>query len=166
MRNDTSGIMRTSLLCIFFLAASAAGAQADILHFATVLSGKNEQVPNNVAATGTAAVTLNTATKMISYRFDYAGLTAPPVVLHFHGLRTPNGGPPEVIVIRLDHPPSPVTGSKLLNDRQVQQLEHGDWYANIHTRKYPDGEIRGWLVPASADGVPQSRNFGRPPAYK
>lgn len=154
--------MRTLIISTCLLIAGCATANAAILHFGTVLSGKNEQVPNSVTATGTAAVTLNTDTKMMSYRIDYAGLTAPPVVMHFHGLRTPNGGPPEVIVIRRDHPPSPVTGSQLLNDRQIAQLKHGDWYANIHTRRFPDGEIRGWMVPASDAGVPQGYDFGRP----
>lgn len=154
--------MRALILSTGLLLAGCTAADAAILHFATILSGKNEQVPNDVSATGTASVTLNTDTRMMSYRIDYAGLTAPPVVMHFHGLRTPNNGPPEVIVIRLDHPPSPVTGTQQLNERQVTQLEHGDWYANIHTRKFPDGEIRGWLVPASDKGVPQGHYFGRP----
>lgn len=154
--------MRALILSVGLLIAGCAAANAAILHFATVLSGKNEQVPNTVNATGTAAVTLNTDTKMMSYRIEYAGLSAPPVVMHFHGLRPTASKPPEVIMIRLDHPPSPVTGTQLLNDRQVAQLEHGDWYANIHTRRFPDGEIRGWLVPASDAGVPQSHYFGRP----
>jgi hypothetical protein len=41
-----------------------------------------------------------------------------------------------------------VTGTVRLNDRQIAELEHGDWYANVHTEKYPDGEIRGWLTAA------------------
>lgn len=154
--------MRAAILSVGLFIAGCADANATILHFATVLSGKNEQVPNSGSAAGTAAVTLNTDTRMMSYRIEYAGLSAPPVVMHFHGLRPTAKTPPEVITIRLDHPPSPVTGSQLLNDRQITQLEHGDWYANIHTRKYPDGEIRGWLVPASDTGVPQSHYFGRP----
>jgi hypothetical protein len=52
---------------------------------------------------------------------------------------------PEVIVMHV-RPASPVTGSVHLTDQQILELKHGDWYANVHTEKYPDGEIRGWLV--------------------
>lgn len=157
--------MRTVCLSLALLLACAGGAAAETLHFATVLSGKNEKVPNNVPATGTASVTLDTVTKTATYRIEFTGLSGPVKILHIHGLRPPSGGAPEVIMMRMDHPTSPVTGTVSFTDAQIAQLKHGDLYVNVHSDKYPDGEIRGWLVPASDKNVPLTQNFGRPAAY-
>jgi hypothetical protein len=118
---------------------------ADVLHFHTVLSGSKEKVPNDTAATGQASVELDTATQIASYRIEFTGLSSPTTKVHFHGLKLPGMTAPEVIVMHV-RPASPVTGSVHLTDQQILELKHGDWYANVHTEKYPDGEIRGWLV--------------------
>jgi len=39
-------------------------------------------------------------------------------------------------------------GSVDLTDEQIKQLEAGDWYLNLHTAKFPDGEIRGQVEKA------------------
>ena len=38
---------------------------------------------------------------------------------------------------------SPLTGTATLNDGQIGDLRAGLWYINVHTAKYPGGEIRG-----------------------
>lgn len=154
--------MRATCLFLALLLADARGAAAETLHFATVLSGKNEKVPNNVPATGIANVALDTATKLVTYRILFSGLTGPTKMVHIHGLRPASGGAPEVIMMRMDHPTSPVTGSVPFTDAQIAQLKHGDLYVNVHSDKYPDGEIRGWLVPASDQNVPLTQHFNRP----
>ena len=156
--------MRVAYIFLALLLANANGAAAETLHFATVLSGKNEKVPNNVAATGTANVTLDTTTKLVNYRILFSELSGPTKMVHIHGLRPPSGGAPEVIMMRMDHPVSPVTGAVLFTDAQIAQLRHGDLYVNVHSDKYPDGEIRGWLVPASDQNVPLTQNFDRSPS--
>lgn len=128
------------------LCLMAGAAHAETLHFSAVLSGTKEKVPNHVTASGTAQVALDTKTNMVSYRIDYKGINGPPTMVHFHGPKLPGMRAPEVIVMRMDHPPSPVTGALHITDAQVQELKKGQWYANVHTAKYPDGEIRGWLT--------------------
>ena len=43
---------------------------------------------------------------------------------------------------------SPMKGSATLTDDQSKALTGGKMYINVHTAKYPDGEIRGQLAPA------------------
>jgi hypothetical protein len=45
-------------------------------------------------------------------------------------------------------PVSPVHGTVTLTAAQITQLEAGDWYANVHSKKFPKGEIRGQVVTA------------------
>jgi hypothetical protein len=41
---------------------------------------------------------------------------------------------------------SPLVGTASLNDGQIGDLRAGLWYINVHTAKYPAGEIRGQVV--------------------
>ncbi len=43
-----------------------------------------------------------------------------------------------------------ITGEATLTDEQAADLRVGKWYLNIHTARYPDGELRGQL-PAYAE---------------
>ena len=136
----------TALLALTVIFGSPC-AFADVLSFHTVLSGTKEKVPNDTAASGQAWVKLDTATQIATYRIEFTGLSSPTTKVHFHGLKLPGMTAPEVIMMHLGAA-SPVTGSMHLTDQQILELKHGDWYANVHTEKYPDGEIRGWLVAA------------------
>jgi hypothetical protein len=134
----------TALLALTVIFGSPC-AFADVLSFHTVLSGTKEKVPNDTAATGQASVELDTASQIATYRIEFTGLSSPTTKVHFHGLKMPGMTAPEVIMMHV-HATSPVTGSVHLTNQQILELKHGDWYANVHTEKYPDGEIRGWLV--------------------
>ena len=147
------------LIAAIIALAPAAPAQADVLWFHAQLQGSKEKIPNSVPATGHATVELDTAAKTVRYRVVFSGLSAPVTLLHyqgpvlpdimFHGPRLPGARAPELIFM-IDHPVSPVTGVERVNDRQIAELKAGQWYVNIHTPRYPAGEIRGWLYPGAA----------------
>jgi hypothetical protein len=50
-----------------------------------------------------------------------------------------------VLITQLD---SPMKGSATLTEDQAQALTGGNMYVNVHAAKYPDGEIRGQVLPA------------------
>jgi CHRD domain len=139
--------MRTAICVLAIsLASFITSARAETLHFHTILSGSKEKVPNTVSATGTASVALDTVTKIATYRIEFSGLTGPTKMVHFHGPKLPGMKAPEVIVMRMGEVSSPVTGTAAVTDAQIAELKAGQWYANVHSYKYPDGEIRGWLT--------------------
>jgi hypothetical protein len=136
--------------------APVSRAQADVLWFHARLQGSKEKIPNSVPATGHATVELDTVAKTVRYRVVFSGLSAPVSLLHyhgpilpdimFHGPKLPGMRAPELIFM-IDHPVSPVTGIEHVNDRQIAELKAYQWYVNIHTPRYPAGEIRGWFEP-------------------
>jgi hypothetical protein len=41
---------------------------------------------------------------------------------------------------------SPISGTATLDDQKATDLQAGMWYFNVHTAKFPDGEIRGQVT--------------------
>jgi hypothetical protein len=109
------------------------------------LSGKSETPPNTSAGTGTADIDYDPATKKLSWKVTYSGLTGPATAGHFHGPAEPgkNAG---VAVAIPNATSSPAEGSATLTDAQAADLEAGKYYVNIHTAANPGGEIRGQVT--------------------
>jgi CHRD domain-containing protein len=109
------------------------------------LDAKSEIPPNNSAGKGTADLDYDAATKKLSWKLTYSGLTGPATAAHFHGPAEPgkNAG---VAVAIPNASKSPVEGSATLTDAQAADLEAGKYYINIHTAANPGGEIRGQVT--------------------
>ena len=109
------------------------------------LDGKSQVPPNTSAATGTADIDYDPASKKLSWKVTYSGLSGPATAAHFHGPAEAgkNGG---VAVAIPNATSSPVEGSATLTDAQAADLTSGKYYVNIHTAANPGGEIRGQVM--------------------
>jgi hypothetical protein len=109
------------------------------------LDGKSEVPPNASAGTGTADIDYDAATKKLSWKLSYSGLTGPATAAHFHGPAEPgkNAG---VAVAIPNATTSPTEGSATLTDAQAADLMAGKYYVNVHTAANPGGEIRGQVT--------------------
>jgi hypothetical protein len=109
------------------------------------LSGASEVPPNTSAGSGTADIDYDPATKKLSWKLTYSGLTGPATAAHFHGPAEPgkNAG---VKVPIPNATSSPAEGSATLTDEQAADLEAGKYYVNVHTKDNPTGEIRGQVT--------------------
>jgi hypothetical protein len=112
------------------------------------LDGGSEVPPNPSAGDGSAALTYDDASNTLTWSIPYQNLTGPATAAHFHGPAAPgqNAGPQ--VDIGKTGLANPMEGSAELTDQQEADLKAGMWYINIHTAKYPDGEIRGQVMPA------------------
>jgi hypothetical protein len=109
------------------------------------LDGKSEVPPNTSTGTGTADIDYDKATKKLTWKLTYQGLSGPATAGHFHGPAEPgkNAG---VAVAIPNATSSPVEGSATLTDAQAADLEAGKYYVNVHTAANPGGEIRGQVT--------------------
>jgi hypothetical protein len=109
------------------------------------LDGKSETPANTSAGKGTADIDYDAATKKLSWKITYSGLSGPATAAHFHGPAEPgkNAG---VAVAIPNAGTSPVDGSATLTDAQAADLMAGKYYVNIHTAANPGGEIRGQVT--------------------
>lgn len=142
--------------------AGSASAEAQSLNFTALLSGSNE-VPGIASGSGgTATVSLNAATRTVTYRVDVYNMPSGTTAAHFHA-----GGPgvsgPVVVNFTVQTNVSndfSISGTATAADlvpRQaqgigswddfVQALTLGQIYVNVHSTVNPGGEIRGQVVP-------------------
>jgi CHRD domain len=124
---------------------AAGAASAATLHFTTTLKGADEVPPHAVAGTGKVTASLDTATKVFTYKATYAGLTGPATMAHFHGPAAAGANASPVVPVPATALANPMTGKATLDDGQIADLKAGKWYFNIHTSANPGGEIRGQL---------------------
>ena len=167
-----------------FMAAMAAGllltvsqASAAIFTFNTHLSGANEFPSNGSLGTGTASVTWDDATHMMTVSVSFSGLTGMTTASHIHCCVSPMAAIPTAGVATTIPSfagfPLGVTSGAYLNTLDMTNassynpgfvtangdvagaeaallagLHAGTTYLNIHTSVVPSGEIRGFLVEA------------------
>lgn len=127
------------------IAACAAGAaRAETVSFRGALAGAAEVPAKAGDGKGTATASLDTATKVLTYQVEYAGLSGPATAAHFHGPADPsaNAG----VAVPFATPASPIKGTATLTDAQMADLMAGKWYANVHTAANPGGEVRGQMT--------------------
>jgi hypothetical protein len=112
-----------------------------------VLDAKSEVPPNTSAGTGTADIDYDPATKKLTWKLTYSGLSGPATAAHFHGPAEPgkNAG---VAVPIANAGSSPVEGTAILTDAQAADMMAGNCYVNVHTAANPGGEIRGQVTKA------------------
>ena len=124
-------------------------AQADSASFKVPLTGAQCVPPVDTSGTGTADLTYDPATRVVTWNIPYSGLSSPTTMAHFHGpAKQGQNGPVVIWLTTQGSPPAnPMTGSATLTPEQAQQFSAGEWYVNVHTQSHPAGEIRGQVIP-------------------
>ncbi len=100
--------------------------------------------------TGTASITLDTATNLLSWNVSWSGMSGADFLAHFHGPALP--GQPAGVQVGIGIP-SPQIGNAVISASQAADLLAGLWYVNIHSTTFQGGEIRGQVVPEPATAL-------------
>jgi len=157
------------VLAVLMLSAIA---KADQLAFTTTLTGSQEVPPSGSPGIGSALVTLDTVTNLLTVNVSFAGLVSPTIASHIHCC-TPPGANAMVATAVPTFPGFPLgvtTGTYLMTfdltlastynpafitahggtvagaqAAFITGLTSGLTYFNIHTSQFPGGEIRGQL---------------------
>ena len=114
------------------------------------LTGAGEVPPNASAARGLMQGTFDTDTNTLQWTVTYSGITTPVIGAHFHGPISYLGlTPEENAPIQVGTPgnlASPFHSVAQISDEQAKDLKDGRYYFNLHSKKFPAGEIRGPVV--------------------
>jgi hypothetical protein len=138
---------RNGLAALALATAFAGGAAyAEKMTMDVELSGAQEVPPVETSATGTATVTFDSDTRMLSWELEYSGLSGDATAAHIHGPADEGENAPPVFPIK---EASGSEGSEELTEEQAKLLMDGKMYINVHTAANPNGEIRGQVEPKS-----------------
>jgi hypothetical protein len=103
------------------------------------------------SGTGSASITFDDETNLLSWNISWSGLSAPVTAAHFHGPALPdeNAG----VTVGFDHTINPNVGSATLDAVQAAELLNELWYINVHSSNFPAGEIRGQVTLVPEPGM-------------
>jgi hypothetical protein len=130
-------------------AAWAAPSLAAPVAFKVNLTGPQQVPPVETAATGTADITYDPTSRVVTWNIIYNGLSGPATMAHFHGPAAAGNVAAPVIWLTEKGAAvtGPIKGEATLTPEQAEQFNSGMWYVNVHTAANPKGEIRGQVVP-------------------
>lgn len=115
-----------------------------------VMSGANEVPANNSTATGTADVTYNKTTKLLSFFLTWNNLANVPTGSHIHGIAAKGSNAPVVFdfLSKIQKTTSGAySGSVVVDGTTINETDliGGKYYFNIHNASFPGGEIRAQI---------------------
>lgn len=132
------------------LAGTLGLAQAAPVSFDVPLTGAQQVPPVQTAGSGSAALTYDPATRVVTWNITFSGLSSPATMAHFHGPAA--AGKNAGVKVWLSQKgsmdvTSPIKGETTLSPDDAKMFEAGDMYINVHSKDHPGGEIRGQVVP-------------------
>lgn len=90
----------------------------------------------------------NTTTHMLYWHVKFSHLTSKETMAHFHGPAKPGENAPVLVPIAGMHA-SPLSGHAKITADQAKVLMDGMSYVNVHSVKFPAGEVRGQVEAGS-----------------
>ena len=128
---------------------AAALAQPGATQFSAALTGANEVPAGDPDGAGTARVRVLGGLNQVCVRLEVRGI-APATAAHIHRGAAGVNGPP---VVNLDPPDNDgdeddcdQVGDALADEIQANPA---GFYVNVHTADFPNGAIRGQLMPSA-----------------
>jgi hypothetical protein len=155
--------VRKFLLCAasFGLVALATAGRTDIINLTSSIDGI--QAGTGSPATGSATMTFDDQSSLLTWNITWGPLEGDITVAHFHGPAPPgqNAGI-QVNWGEISGLVSPSIGEATLSSTQAADLLAELYYINIHSSVDPGGEIRGQVLIAieddDQDGVPNEED--------
>ena len=111
------------------------------------LAGANEVPPTSSTASGWFEAVYRPSTKVLEYRLNLRGLSGPITRGALQGPAEPGENAPPVAPINIPIYDYTIRDGVTLTEDQAAEVLAGRWYVNVMTLKYPDGEIRGQILP-------------------
>jgi hypothetical protein len=108
------------------------------------LSGDQEVPPVTTSASGTGSISV-AADKAVSGSIMIKGVNA--TAAHIHEAAKGNNGPVIIPLTKSGDTTFTVPSGAKLTDEQMQSLQSGNLYVNVHSAANPNGEIRAQLGP-------------------
>lgn len=125
------------------LLMTASLAQLTSREFHADLSALNQTRLTESPATGKADFQLDLTTLSLTWTVEFDQLLGKPIAASLHGPAQPGANGLAFVDLAPEGIRSPLTGSAVVTEAEIQYLLAGWTYVNITTEKFPFGEARG-----------------------
>lgn len=98
-----------------------------------------------IAGSGSVTAVLNGSKLTVTGTFD--GLKSPATIVQLHKAQRGVRGPAILDLKATSGTSGTISGTLDLTASQVQDLQNGRLYVQLHSEKAPDGNLWGWLQP-------------------
>lgn len=117
--------------------------------FRATLNGASEVPPTESRGSGYFAAVYRPSTKVLEYRLNLVRLSGPVTMAYLQGPAAPGENAQQVAPINVPFyaDRSTIDDGVTLTEGQAAEVLAGRWYVNVMTEKFPDGEIRGQILP-------------------
>jgi hypothetical protein len=127
-------------VAVLAFAGIAYGASSPVMIGTTLTSGQDHATKSHGKGTFTGTITGG----KLKFTLKFSNLTGPATAAHIHMGAKGVSGP---VVVPLCGPcKATVTGTATVSAAVLSAIKKGKTYVNVHTAKYPAGEIRGQLA--------------------
>jgi CHRD domain len=111
------------------------------------LNGSNEVPPTQSRGSGYFTAVYRPSTKVMEYRLNLVGLSGPITMGYMHGPAGLGENAQQIAPINIPIYDNTIWDGVTLTEEQAADVLAGRWYVNVMTIQYPDGEIRGQILP-------------------
>jgi hypothetical protein len=125
-------------------------AQAAPVSFTVPLTGAQQVPPVQTQGTGTANLSYDPDTRVVTWTITFNALSSAATMVHFHSpAASGKNAPPKIWLSEKGAAAvtSPINGQATLSTADAQEFLAGEMYVNVHTKDHPAGEIRGQVLP-------------------
>lgn len=141
-----AGLAGLTLALLATGCAKVEEATAKRTEFRATLNGPSEVPPNTGMGKGEMEGSYNPVSKELEWRLRFSDLSGVVTAAHFHGPAAAGANAGIALPIPGTFVGTWQRGEAKLTDAQAADLLAGRWYVNIHTAKFPAGEIRGQFL--------------------
>ncbi|MDW8107571.1 MAG: CHRD domain-containing protein [Armatimonadota bacterium] len=134
---------------LMLLALGMVSANAQIWTFSGTLTGDQNVPPNDSTATGTVSGTYNQRTRVLQISLFGSGFDSDVLFANVHFGRIGENGPNRFFLTRTNNDPRVWESFdvRTLTPDEESEFLQGLWYVDIHTQRFPRGEIRTQIIP-------------------
>lgn len=160
MKNFKKWLATWWITCASLLILAACGGSFETAasRFSATLSGNEVVPPSGSTATGTGVVTVNPDSRLLAATVNTTNITGTSA--HIHEAATGQNGP-VIIPLTQTAPGSGVwVAAATLTEAQITSLRAGNWYFEVHSDAFPNGEIRGQIRPDQFGGSTTTSSGG------
>ncbi|WP_428827466.1 CHRD domain-containing protein [Azonexus sp. IMCC34842] len=133
-------LVRAAQFALLLIASASLHAEPSI---AIPLNGSAEVPPVSTTATGSSQITV-LPDRSVNGSVKISGMV--PTMAHIHEAAVGKNGPPIITLLPAPNDSYAVPAGAKLTEAQYASYTAGKLYVNVHSAKYPDGEIRAQLL--------------------